>query len=159
MLLGDVPGRGKKSTATTGPCRPATWRGFVIHGPDAHADSAPDDGRCGNDAHRSTSAGSHGAACPAAGGHQTRSIIMCTTDQTCDCWDNGYAHCLGQLKTWASGTHGRNCDCDGCVVAVIILKNALHASGPSWTSSRRPHRARKRAAGPPGGARKGSRRV
>ena len=66
---------------------------------------------------------------------------MCTTDQTCDCWDNGYAHCLGQLKTWASGTHGRNCDCDGCVVAVIILKNALHASGPSWTSSRRPHRS------------------
>ena len=57
------------------------------------------------------------------------SIIMCTTDQTCDCWDNGYAHCLGQLKTWASGTHGRNCDCDGCVVAVIILKNALQRVG------------------------------
>ena len=54
---------------------------------------------------------------------------MCTTDQTCDCWDNGYAHCLGQLKTWASGTHGRNCDCDGCVVAVIILKNALQRVG------------------------------
>ena len=57
------------------------------------------------------------------------SIIMCTTDQTCDCWDNGYAHCLEQLKTWASGTHGRNCDCDGCVVAVIILKNALRRVG------------------------------
>ena len=50
---------------------------------------------------------------------------MCTPDQTCDCWDNGYAHCLGQLKRWASGTHGRNCDCEGCVLAVIILKNAL----------------------------------
>ena len=54
---------------------------------------------------------------------------MCTTDQSCDCWDNGYAHCLGQLKTWASGTHGRNCDCDGCVVAVIILKNGLQRVG------------------------------
>ena len=33
------------------------------------------------------------------------------------------------LKTWVSGTHGRNCDCEGCVVAVIILKSALQRVG------------------------------
>ena len=54
---------------------------------------------------------------------------MCTPEQKCDCWDEGYAHCLGMLKTWAAGTHGRNCDCDGCVTAVIILKNALQRVG------------------------------
>ena len=54
---------------------------------------------------------------------------MCTTDQPCDCWDNGYAYCLGRLKTWASGAHGRHCDCDGCVTTVIILKNALQRVG------------------------------
>ena len=54
---------------------------------------------------------------------------MCTKDQPCGCWDEGYAHCLGMLKTWAAGTHGRNCDCDGCVTAVLILKSCLQRIG------------------------------